>query len=226
MIWRRQIMLNNDKTEYTDDLSNNRWALHLWSQGAAVTRNRHYCRWKRNSRHKTKIFKRIKKRLRKNISSFQAAAYWDNVNAMNLLLIKGFVLKFGSHDFLSFNQISGSTPRLQGRTTGWQRRSPWKATPWMLSTFSGGRLERRCRRKWGSSNCREPCSKKIWKRGRESSLSSSALWVQIWWDFVIIKFLSLSFQVTCIAINGYRTVLTEAVHGGKIDFVRLLLDHG
>merc|ERR550534_2441238 len=32
--------------------------------------------------------------------------------------------------------------------------------------------------------------------------------------------------VTCTAINGYRTVLKEAVLGGKIDFVRLLLDHG
>ena len=26
------------------------------------------------------------------LSVFQAAAFWDNVNAMNLLLIKGFVL--------------------------------------------------------------------------------------------------------------------------------------
>merc|ERR550534_2985237 len=32
--------------------------------------------------------------------------------------------------------------------------------------------------------------------------------------------------VTCTAINGYQTVLTEAVFGDKIDFVRLLLDHG
>ena len=34
------------------------------------------------------------------------------------------------------------------------------------------------------------------------------------------------FQVTCTAVNGSWTVLTEAVLGDKIDFVRLLLDHG
>ena len=41
------------------------------------------------------------------------------------------------------------------------------------------------------------------------------------------NFSSLSFfQVTCTAVNGSRTVLTEAVLGDKIDFVRGLLDHG
>ena len=41
------------------------------------------------------------------------------------------------------------------------------------------------------------------------------------------NFSSLSFfQLTRTAVNGSRTVLTEAVLGDKIDFVRGLLDHG
>ena len=149
---------------------------------------------------------------------------------MNLLLIKGFVLKFGSHDFLSFNQIY---IRVDPKATGEDNRL---ATEIAVESNSMDVVDLL----WGALGEEVPekvrvqqLSRAMFKNDLEegkrkfNELLSSLSAELVRFCYKMNNFSSLSFfQLTRTAVNGSRTVLTEAVLGDKIDFVRRLLDHG
>merc|ERR550534_1436047 len=131
---------------------------------------------------------------RKKQTLLQAAAYWDNVNAMNLLLIKGVDPKATGEDNRQASEIAVESNSMDVVDLLWgalQEEVPEKVRVQQLSRAM-------------FKNDLEEGKRKFTEL--LSSLSAEL--------------------VTRTAVNGYRTVLTEAVLGGKTDFVRLLLDHG
>merc|ERR1719394_93899 len=124
----------------------------------------------------------------------QAAAYWDNVNAMNLLLIKGVDPKTTGEDNRLATEIAVESNSMDVVDLLW------------------GALKEEVPEEVRVQQLSRAMFKKDLEEGKRkftellSSLSAELL--------------------TRTAVNGSRTVLTEAVLGDKIDFVRRLLDHG
>ena len=159
---------------------------------------------------------------------FQAAAYWDNVNAMNLLLIKGFVLEFGSHDFSELQPYIRVDAKATGEDNRLATEIAVESNSMEVVDLLWEALEEEVPEKVRVQQLSRAMFKKDLEEGKRkftgllSSLSAELVRLCYKNNFSSLSF----FQVTCTAVNGSRTVLTEAVLGDKIDFVRGLLDHG